>query len=104
MPGVELVEAGLGAIDEFVDDRAGTVDGNLPDEVRDGEGQARTDSAALRAQGHEVGRLLGLGPLVARQADDPVAPVTPGEQCGFEVVLSAGRETRRRGEVEAVDG
>jgi hypothetical protein len=101
--GVDASEGDLLAVDELVDDRAGLRGRRLADVGGHREGQTRAHAGADRAQGDEVGGLLGLRPLVARDADDEVAAVAGRQQGGVEVV-AAGAEARRGDEVEVVDG
>ena len=85
-------ERDLAAVDEFVDDRAGSVDRDLAGEGRDGERQPRAHAGAERAQRDQVGGLLGLGALAAGDTHDPVAAVAAGEQGGVEVAVARRAE------------
>ncbi len=94
-------ERHLGAVDEFVDDRAGAVDGGLAGEGGDREVQAGAHPGAEGAQGDQVGGLLRLGALIRGHADEPVLAVATGEQGAVEAAAGA---TERRGFHEVEPG
>ncbi len=92
------------AVEVVVDDGAGVFEGCLAPVRRGEEREPAPDARRQRADGDQVGRLLGFGALAPRNADDPLLAAGADEASGVEVARPDGPVRGRLPDVEVDDG
>ncbi len=86
------------ALQKLVDDGPGAAERRLAHELRHVEGEPAPVADGERAQGYQIGGLLGFGSLRGGDPDDEGTVVAVDQQCGFE--RAAGSSRTRDGAVQ----